>query len=196
MPLAGVDEVGRGPLAGPVVAAAVILPAGYVIEGLTDSKLLRPSTREELFQKIIEVAESVGVGIVGPEEIDMLNIVEATRKAMELAVNRLGVRPAGIVIDGLTRIRHPSTQVPIVKADRKSHCVSAASVVAKVVRDRIMVQYHHNYPKYGFCKHKGYGTREHIRAISLYGLCPIHRRSFKLKALSCEAPRSVKGKED
>lgn len=177
-PLAGVDEAGRGPLAGPVVAAAVVLPPGTRLEGLTDSKLLSPGRREELFEEIQCVALCLGVGVVEAKEVDRLRILEATRRAMEQAVAALDPQPMALIIDGPMGIRHWAVQFPLVKGDRRSHSVSAASVVAKVTRDRIMAQYHEQYPQYGFHRHKGYGTKEHLEAIRCHGMCPIHRRSF------------------
>lgn len=185
-PLAGVDEAGRGPLAGPVVAAAVIFPPGTRIKGLKDSKLLKPSQREFLFDEIMLAALSWGVGIVEAAEIDRLNIAEATRRAMEKAVSGLNPQPLALLVDGILRIRHPAFQFTMVKGDQRSHSISAASVIAKVTRDRLMAQYHEQYPQYGFKKHKGYGTREHLEAIRSHGMCPIHRRSFRSIGLGQE----------
>lgn len=185
-PLAGVDEAGRGPLAGPVVAAAVILPPGARLKGLRDSKLLRPSLRESLFEEIQKAALCWGVGIVEAPEIDRINIVEATRRAMEKAVAGLDPQPMALLVDGTMRIRHPALQFTIVKGDQRSHSISAASVLAKVTRDRLMQDYHEQYPQYGFRNHKGYGTREHLEAIRSHGMCPIHRRSFRSSALRTE----------
>lgn len=182
-PLAGVDEAGRGPLAGPVVAAAVVLPAGARLEGLKDSKLLSPKRREELFHQIQDAALCFGLGVVEAEEIDTLRILAATRKAMERAVAALDLQPRAIIIDGPIRIAHPALQFPLIKGDRKSHSVSAASVLAKVTRDRIMEHYHDLYPHYGFHRHKGYCTKEHITAINRYGPCPIHRKTFRKTCL-------------
>lgn len=183
LPLAGVDEAGRGPLAGPVVAAAVIFPPGTRLEGLKDSKLLRPWQREFLFQEIQQAALGWGVGIVEAEEIDRLNIAEATRRAMEEAVRQLEPKPAAVLLDGIMRIRCSAVQFTLTKADQRSHSVSAASVLAKVTRDRLMAQYHEQYPQYGFDRHKGYGTRQHLEAIRSHGMCPIHRRSFRARCL-------------
>lgn len=185
-PLAGVDEAGRGPLAGPVVAAAVILPPGTRLKGLRDSKLLKPSQREFLFEEIQKAALCWGVGIVEALEIDRINIAEATRRAMEKAVSGLDPQPMALLVDGIMRIRHPALQLTMIKGDQRSHTISAASVLAKVTRDRLMSQYHEQYPQYGFGKHKGYGTREHLEAIRSYGMCPIHRRSFRSRALRSE----------
>ncbi len=183
LPLAGVDEAGRGPLAGPVVAAAVIFPPGTRLEGLKDSKLLTPWQRELLFQEIHQAAVGWGVGIVEAEEIDRLNIAEATRRAMEEAVRQLEPKPAAVLVDGIMRIRYSAVQFTLTKADQRSHSVSAASVLAKVTRDRLMAQYHEQYPQYGFDRHKGYGTRQHLEAIRIHGMCPIHRRSFRARCL-------------
>lgn len=185
-PLAGVDEAGRGPLAGPVVAAAVVFPPGTRINGLKDSKLLRPSQRASLFEEIQQAALCWGVGIVEAPEIDRINIAEATRRAMEKAVSELDPQPLALLLDGTIKIRHPAFQFTMIKGDQKSHSISAASVIAKVTRDQLMVRYHEQYPQYGFRKHKGYGTREHLEAIRSYGMCPIHRRSFRNTALRLE----------
>ncbi len=182
-PLAGVDEAGRGPLAGPVVAAAVMLPPGTRLKGLRDSKLLSPSQRELLYQEILKVAICWGVGVVEAQEIDRINIAEATRRAMEEAVSRLDVQPKMVLVDGIMGIRHPTLQMTLIKGDQRSHCVSAASVVAKVTRDRLMAVYHEQYPHYNFRKHKGYATKEHLAAIRNHGMCPIHRRTFHSRSL-------------
>jgi ribonuclease HII len=179
-PLAGVDEAGRGPLAGPLVAAAVILRRGERIEGLRDSKLMSPEERERVFEEISSRAVAVGLGVVEPEELDSLGMTRATRKAMERAVGELEVAPMAVVIDGPMGIRKAIVQFPMVKGDRRSHCVAAASVIAKVTRDRLMTRYHEMYPHYGFHRHKGYATKEHLEAIVRYGPCPIHRKSFRL----------------
>jgi ribonuclease HII len=177
--VAGLDEAGRGPLAGPVVAAAVILPSQAVIPGLTDSKALTPGQRDELFHLIQETAIAVAVGAVGPEDIDRINILQATRRAMEEAVAQLAPQPHALLIDGRMSIRSSIAQFSIVKGDVRSHTVAAASVVAKVTRDRIMTAYHESFPQYGFHRHKGYGTQEHLEAIRLHGCSPIHRKSFR-----------------
>ncbi len=174
------DEAGRGPLAGPLVAAAVVLGKGERIDGLRDSKLMSPQERERFFEEISSKAVAVGVGVVEPEELDALGMTRATRKAMEMAVGALKVAPRAVVIDGPMGIGKALVQFPMVKGDRRSHCVAAASVIAKVTRDRIMTHYHEMYPHYGFKKHKGYATREHLEAILRYGPCPIHRKSFRL----------------
>ena len=177
--IAGVDEAGRGPLAGPVVAAAVILYPGAEILGINDSKQLSEKKREALYPEIIEKAMAVGVGIVGPGRIDEINILQATYEVMRKAVGTLCFRPDILLVDavtipGLDGIR----QVPIIKGDAKSLSIGAASIVAKVTRDRIMREMDEIYPEYGFAGHKGYGTAAHVEALKTYGPCPIHRRSF------------------
>ena len=177
--IAGVDEVGRGPLAGPVVAAACILPQGLLIEGLDDSKKLIPSDREALFEQLTSHLEVVfGLGVVDAEQIDAINILQATLQAMALAVKDLSQEPDYLLIDG---IHAPKTNIPsmtLVKGDSRSFSIAAASVIAKVTRDRLMLKYHALYPKYGFDSHKGYGTHQHLLALKAEGPCPIHRMSF------------------
>lgn len=178
--VAGVDEAGRGPLAGPVVAAAVILPPLFTLDRVDDSKRLRPEIRGELHKAIMRAAVAVGVGIVDEKTIDRINILEAALKAMDEAVHALCVQPDFILVDGN---RLPLWEFPsraVIGGDRASFSVAAASIVAKVTRDRIMVEYHRVYPEYGFDRHKGYGTPQHIAAISKFGLSDIHRRSFRL----------------
>ncbi len=177
--IAGVDEAGRGCLAGPVVAAAVILPRGCVLDGVTDSKLLSPPVRERLFDTVLEQAVAVGIGVVGPEEIDSINVLRASLKAMTKAVDALDPRPDLLLIDGNQSIPHYLPQKAIVQGDRLSLSISAASIVAKVYRDRLMERYHDEYPCYNFARHKGYGTREHREALRRWGVSPIHRKSFK-----------------
>jgi ribonuclease HII len=177
--LAGVDEAGRGPLAGPVVAAAVILPKGCVISGLTDSKALSASERERLSHIILHCAISVGVGSVEADVIDRINILQATVLAMEEAVSRLKPSPQALLIDGPRGIGYPSPQFPLVKGDARSQAIAAASVVAKVTRDRIMTHYHTLFPHYRFDRHKGYGTQAHLDALRKHGCCPVHRKSFR-----------------
>ena len=177
--IAGVDEAGRGPLAGPVVAAAVILYPGAEILGINDSKQLSEKKREALYPEIVEKSMAVGVGIVGPGRIDEINILQATYEAMRKAVGTLCFQPDLLLVDavtipGLDGIR----QVPIIKGDAKSLSIGAASIVAKVTRDRIMREMDGIYPEYGFAGHKGYGTAAHVEALKTYGPCPIHRRSF------------------
>ncbi len=173
----GVDEAGRGPLAGPVVAAAVILSLDAVLEGLDDSKKLSPAKREELFPKIQEMAH--GVAVVNPEVIDEINILQAARLAMKQAVEKLPSDPDLLLIDGNQKIDSSIDQWAIVKGDAKSFSIAAASILAKVTRDRIMEDYHHLYPQYEFTRHKGYGTQLHRDLIAEHGPCPIHRRTFK-----------------
>lgn len=177
--LAGVDEVGRGPLAGPVVAAAVILPADHRIRGITDSKALTPEKREELDALIREKAIAFGIGSVDPDEIDRINILNASLKAMALAIAALGTKPAGVLIDGVFRIPGVELpQQPVVKGDLRCRCIGAASIVAKVHRDRVMTELEKEHPGYGFAEHKGYGCESHRKAIRKLGPSPVHRRSF------------------
>ncbi|HLC40720.1 MAG TPA: ribonuclease HII [Methylomirabilota bacterium] len=176
--VAGVDEVGRGPLAGPVVAAAVILPANRRIRGLKDSKLLTPAQRETLFPVIQDAAEAVGVGIIEAPMIDRINILEATRRAMLEALSKLSVPPDLVLIDAIRLPTLTIEQQPIIKGDRLSATIAAASIIAKVTRDRLMLEYDQVYPEYGFARHKGYATEEHLQAIDRFGPCPIHRRTF------------------
>jgi ribonuclease HII len=186
--VAGVDEAGRGPLAGPVVAAAVVLPTGCKIQGLTDSKKLSSSRRDKLFIEIQEKALTLGVGISDAALIDRINVLEATRRAMEFAVARLDPQPHYILVDAVT-IKTPIRQKGIVKGDFLSHTIAAASVIAKVTRDRIMDSYHQSYPEYSFHKNKGYGTMEHRARIRANGPCPIHRKSFRcVREFSVDAP--------
>jgi ribonuclease HII len=178
--IAGVDEAGRGPLAGPVVAAAVILPPKYAIKKLNDSKLLSAKQRERLFGAIKAQALAVGIGIAGHLEIDRLNIGRANRLAMERAVSQLSVKPDFLLLDGgRTKIASAVPQQGMTGADRKSAAVAAASIIAKVTRDRLMQKYHYLYRLYRFDRHKGYGTAEHCRLLRAHGPCPIHRRSFR-----------------
>lgn len=171
-------------MAGPLVAAAVILPRGERIEGLKDSKLMTPEARERVFEEISKRAMALGLGIVEPEELDSLGMTRATKMAMEKALEALPIHPMAVVIDGKMRIGKEIVQFPLIKGDRRSHCVSAASVVAKVTRDRIMKEYHQVYPSYGFERHKGYATKDHLEAIAKHGPCPIHRKSFRLSCFS------------
>lgn len=176
--VAGVDEAGRGPLAGPVVAAAVVLPPGVHLPGLRDSKKIYPHKRGELFQEIHCQALGVGVGVVGEQRIDQINILQATYEAMRLALSRLRIPVEYVLVDGRELPGCPFPQMGIVNGDALCLSVAAASVVAKVIRDRIMLAYDRKYPQYGFAKHKGYGTLEHISAIRRYGPCKIHRKTF------------------
>jgi len=177
--IAGVDEAGRGPLAGPVVSAAVILPSSFPVSGITDSKKLTPKKRAGLYEKIYEYAFSIGIGIVDPVEIDRINILEAVLLSMAMAVARLKPSPGFLHIDGTFRIKSNIPQEPIVKGDSLSISIASASIVAKVTRDRLMKRYDKEYPRFGFGRHKGYPTKAHREAIRTFGPCPIHRRSFK-----------------
>ena len=176
--ICGVDEAGRGPLAGPVAAGAVILPKDCMILYLNDSKKLSEKRREELFLEIREKAVSYSVGIVGPERIDEINILQATYEAMRQAVSGLGVVPDLLLNDAVTIPELAIPQVPIIKGDAKSVSIAAASILAKVTRDHLMEEYDRQFPQYGFAKHKGYGTAAHVAAIREFGPCPIHRGSF------------------
>ena len=190
---AGVDEAGRGPLAGPVVAAAVILDRENVPEGLDDSKVLSPDRRDQLFTEIRKKALAVGVGIVGQDEIDRVNILNATLQAMKLAISRLSTSPDFLLVDGITRVPVNIHQITIVGGDRMSPSISAASIVAKVIRDRKMVYYHKKFPIYNFRSNKGYGTREHCEAIARYGCCPLHRKTFRRVREFVEPPPLLAG---
>ena len=177
--IAGVDEAGRGPLAGPVVAAAVILPKFYNLEGLDDSKKVTPKKRSQLFKTIKHQATAIGVGVVSSAEIDKTNILQATQQAMKMALGRLKPRPDQAVIDGYAL---PTQIIPnkgIIKGDETVDVIKAASIIAKVTRDNMMEQYDIIFPVYGFKKHKGYGTREHMDKLRLNKACAIHRKSFK-----------------
>ncbi len=174
----GVDEVGRGPLAGPVVAAAVSLPQSFDPTGIRDSKVMTPKARDAAYERIVTEAAAVGVGIVSPEVIDRINILQATHMAMRAALNDLSVAFDFILIDGRPVRNLPVESLAIVKGDSLSVSISAASIVAKVTRDRIMLQIDREYPEYGFASHKGYGSQDHIAAIRKYGPCPYHRKSF------------------
>jgi len=177
--IAGVDEAGRGPLAGPVVAAAVIFPAKIDIVGLDDSKKLSPKKREELFPQIQAEAVAYGVAIVDREVIDKINILQASLLAMKQAVEQLQTVPDLLLIDGNQKIDSTLDQWAVVKGDSKSLSIAAASVLAKVTRDRVMKDYHKLYPQYEFHRHKGYGTKLHRDLIEEHGPCPIHRSTFK-----------------
>lgn len=177
--VAGVDEAGRGPLAGPVVAAAVILPAGVDLTGVDDSKKLSAAKREELFGLIGERALSVGVGVADHQMIDSLNILQATLVAMKLAVSNLTVRADYLLVDGISKIPLLLPQRAIKKGDSASISIAAASIIAKVTRDRMMEEYDRLYPGYGFARHKGYGCAEHLAAIASRGPCTIHRITFR-----------------
>ena len=187
--IAGIDEAGRGPLAGPVVVASVIMPRDSMIEGVNDSKKVSEKKREKLYDEIIQEAIAYGVGIISQEEIDKINILNATKEGLTLAIKEMEKdlkekqrgfeKPEIILVDALTKI--DTDHIPyrsIIKGDAKSYSIAAASIIAKVTRDRIMREWDEVYPMYGFAKHKGYGTASHIAAIKEYGLCPLHRRSF------------------
>ena len=187
--IAGIDEAGRGPLAGPVVVACVVMPRDSMIEGVNDSKKVSEKKREKLYDEIINEAIAYGVGIISQDRIDNINILNATKEGLTTAIkemekdlkekNRGFEKPDIILVDALTKI--DTDHIPyesIIKGDSKSYSIAAASIIAKVTRDRIMRQWDEVYPVYGFAKHKGYGTAAHIQAIKEYGLCPLHRRSF------------------
>lgn len=187
--IAGIDEAGRGPLAGPVVVACVVMPKDSMIEGVNDSKKVAEKKRERLYEEIINEAVAYGVGIISQEEIDRINILNATKEGLTTAIKEMErdlrekqrefEKPEIILVDALTKI--DTDHIPyrsIIKGDAKSYSIAAASIIAKVTRDRIMRQWAEVYPMYGFEKHKGYGTAAHIAAIREYGLCPLHRRSF------------------
>ena len=177
--ICGIDEAGRGPLAGPVVVASVIMPEDSMIEGVNDSKKISEKKREKLYNQIIEEAISYGISIIGQEEIDEINILNATKKGLTDSLKELKVKPDLIIVDALSHI--DTLGIPyesIIKGDAKCYSISAASILAKVTRDRIMKEWATIYPQYGFEQHKGYGTAKHISAIKEYGPCPIHRKTF------------------
>ncbi|MDQ7786382.1 MAG: ribonuclease HII [Thermodesulfovibrionales bacterium] len=185
--IAGIDEAGRGPLAGPVVAAAVVLKTGTRIDGLRDSKKVPEKERESLFSEIKNTAVDMGIGIVDHADIDRLNILRATRYAMKLAVENLSLQPDLLIIDAVSLPSVSIHQLTPVKGESVSASVAAASIIAKCVRDKIMIDYHKLYPQYNFSKHKGYSTREHMQKLQEFGPCPIHRRSF-CKVMSVQLP--------
>ena len=177
--ICGIDEAGRGPLAGPVVVASVIMPEDSIIEGVNDSKKISEKKREKLYDQIIEEAISYSISIIGQEEIDEINILNATKKGLTNCLKELKVKPDLIIVDALSHI--DTLGIPyesIIKGDAKCYSISAASILAKVTRDRIMREWATIYPQYGFEQHKGYGTAKHISAIKEYGACPIHRKTF------------------
>ena len=177
--IAGIDEAGRGPLAGPVVVASVILPQDSMIEGINDSKKVSEAKREKLYDIIINEAISYGVGIIYQDEIDEINILQATKKGLTDAIKQMEIKPNIIMVDALSGI--DTLGIPyksIIKGDAKCYSIAAASIIAKVTRDRIMREWDKVYPEYGFGSHKGYGTAKHIAAIREFGPCPIHRRTF------------------
>lgn len=176
--VAGVDEVGRGPLAGPVVVAAVILPMGLRIKGINDSKKLSEKKREELYKQIMKEALAVSVAYVYEDEIDKINIYEATKKGMLEAVDKLQIKPEHVLIDAMPLAELKIEHTSIIHGDALSASIGAASIIAKVTRDHFMEKMDHKYPNYGFKKHKGYCTKEHLEALEKYGPCEIHRKSF------------------
>ena len=181
----GIDEAGRGPLAGPVVVACAMMKPDSMIEGVNDSKKVSEKKREKLYDLIIQEAISYSVAIIGQDVIDEINILNATKKGVTQVVDELEIKPDLIVIDALEHIN--TRGIPyesIIKGDAKCYNISAASIIAKVTRDRIMRQWHEIYPQYGFIAHKGYGTAKHMEAIREYGLCPIHRKSFTKNIIS------------
>lgn len=175
--IAGTDEAGRGPLCGPVVAAAVILPEDFELPGLTDSKQLSEKKREAFYPIIMEKALSVGVSIIEADEIDRINILEASRKGMIEAISKLSVKPDFVLTDAMNI--HTPNHLAIIKGDAKSLTIAAASVVAKVTRDHIMMEYDKKYPEYGFASHKGYPTKSHLANLEKYGILNIYRRTYK-----------------
>ena len=180
--ICGIDEAGRGPLAGPVVVASVIMPKDSMIEGINDSKKVSEKKREKLYSQILEEAIAYGVGIIDQNEIDEINILNATKKGLTNSLKELKIKPDLILVDALHDIN--TLQIPyksIIKGDAKIYSIAAASIIAKVTRDRIMKQWASVYPQYGFEAHKGYGTAKHIAAIKEYGLCPLHRTNFTKK---------------
>jgi ribonuclease HII len=176
--IVGVDEAGRGPLAGPVVAAAVILPKDFLHASIKDSKKLNEKKREELYGLIHDIAISVGIGIVHERQIEEINILSAALLAMKTAISELEKEPDFVLVDGNVKLNTTIPQKTIKQGDSKSISIAAASIIAKVTRDRIMYQYHRTYPSYNFKSHKGYGTKEHIEAIKKLGITKIHRRTF------------------
>ena len=177
--ICGIDEAGRGPLAGPVVVAGVIMPKDSMIEGVNDSKKVSEKKREKLYDLILEEAISYSVAVIGQDVVDEINILNATKQGVTNVVEELDVKPDLILVDALTHINTKGIPYDsIIKGDAKCYNIAAASIIAKVTRDRIMRQWDEIYPQYGFINHKGYGTAKHIQAIKEYGPCPIHRRSF------------------
>ena len=177
--IAGIDEAGRGPLAGPVVSAAVLLPTSFHDPDITDSKKLSPKKRSYLYEKLYDQAVSIGIGIVDNIEIERINILNAALLSMAISVKNLSPQPDYLLIDGKFRIPTDLPQEPIIRGDALSISIAAASIVAKVSRDRLMERYDQDYPQFGFSRHKGYPTKAHKEAIRTFGCCPIHRRTFK-----------------
>lgn len=175
--IAGTDEVGRGPLCGPVVAAAAILPVNYQLDGLNDSKKLSEKKRDKIYDILINDCISYGIGIISPERIDEINILEASKEAMKMALSKLSIKPEHVLIDAVKLdINIPSTS--IIKGDAKSASIAAASIIAKVTRDRMMIELDKEYPEYGYAKHKGYPTKAHIEAVKKYGVLNFYRKTF------------------
>lgn len=181
--IAGADEVGRGPLAGPVVVASVIMDNSRIIDGVRDSKAISEGKREKLYKELVDNAVSVGVSWSFPDEIDKINILEATRKAFVDSMNKLSVKPDFMLLDYITGVTPACPFEAIKKGDGKSYIIGCASIIAKVTRDRYMIEMDKQYPMYGFAKNKGYGTKDHIAAIKKYGPCELHRRTFLTKIL-------------
>lgn len=177
--IAGIDEAGRGPLAGPVVAAAVILPETFEFPGLTDSKKLSARKRQELYPLICAQARAFAIGLSSAETIDRVNILQGTLLAMQLAVTRLNIPADYLLVDGISKIPLGTPQLTIKQGDSRSLSIAAASVIAKVVRDRVMCVFDRHYPQYGFAEHKGYGTEAHLAAIARFGPSPLHRKTFR-----------------
>lgn len=186
--VAGTDEAGRGPLAGPVVAAAVIMPPDFDPEGVTDSKKLTPARRRKAYERIYASGAAVGLFIVDAAEIDRINILAASLLAMRMAVENLSPPPDHVFVDGPHRFPAKISQSPLISGDSRCLSIAAASIVAKVTRDRLMERYHMDWPQYGFDRHKGYGTADHRKALAEFGACPIHRRSF---AGVCDPQKSL-----
>ena len=177
--ICGIDEAGRGPLAGPVVVASVIMPEDSMIEGVNDSKKVSEKKRESIYEQILEEAISYGVAIIGQEEIDEINILNATKKGLTMSLKELNTKPDLILVDALEHIDTLGIPYePIIKGDAKAYSIAAASIIAKVTRDRIMREWANVYPEYGFEVHKGYGTAKHIAAIKEHGTCGLHRKTF------------------
>ena len=177
--IAGIDEAGRGPLAGPVVSAAVLLPSSFHDPDITDSKKLSPKKRSYLYEKLYDQAVSIGIGIVDNIEIERINILNASLLSMVISVKNLNPQPDFLLIDGKFKIPMDLPQEPVIRGDALSISIAAASIIAKVTRDRLMERYHQDYPQFGFSRHKGYPTKAHKEAIRAFGCCPIHRRTFK-----------------
>ena len=177
--VAGIDEAGRGPLAGPVVAAAVIFPMGWMSDEIADSKRLSPQRREKLYDKVLSSAQSVGIAVVDQGEIDRTDILRATLMAMKMAIVKLSPLPDHLLVDGVNGIPISIPQRLIRRGDAVSISIAGASIVAKVTRDRIMMEHHEKYPQYNFARHKGYGTKEHLEAIRKFGCCELHRMTFR-----------------